>query len=85
MKKYLHYFLVCALLVAFPNPSIAQPAQPYVAPDADLWAMMSRAFDDLPMSFAAHQQIQQIMANVQREAQIREARARAQAQAEAKK
>lgn len=56
----------------------SQPASTsYAAPDAELWREMARAFNDLPISLGAHQQIQQIMQNVQREAQIRATRARA--------
>lgn len=48
-----------------------QAQQAYTPPDADLWQAMAKAFSDLPISLTAHQQIQQIMANVQREAQAR--------------
>lgn len=67
-------FLALALLT---TAATAQPAQPFSPPDRELWDAMSKALDDLPMSMNAHQQIQTIMANVQREAQMREARAKA--------
>lgn len=77
--------LAIALLLLSTSAFAQQTAQPYAPPDAELWGIMSKAFDDLPMAMNAHQQIQQIMQNVQREAQIREARAKADAEAKAKK
>lgn len=43
--------------------------------DADLWAAMNQAIGSVSMPLQAHQQIQQILAGVQREAQARAARA----------
>jgi hypothetical protein len=55
---------------------IAQP--PPFAPiaDRDLWEAMQRAFADTHFTLAQHQQIQRILADVQREALMREARAK---------
>lgn len=64
--------LAAGLAAAFSSPSFAQSAQPYTAPDKDLWDIMARALDDLPMSTSVHQQVQSILAGVQREAQVRE-------------
>lgn len=66
-----------AVLLIFVAPASAQSAPPYAAPDRELWELMNKALDDIPMSMSAHQQIQAIIANVQREAQMREARAKA--------
>lgn len=67
---------ILAALFLTTNPALGQPGQ-FSPPDRELWEAMAKAFDDLPMSMNAHQQIQAIMANVQREAQMREARAKA--------
>lgn len=75
MKK----FLMVAFLVASSQAFAQQPTPFAPVSDRDLWEAMNRAFAELPISLTAHQQIQQIMANVQREAQVREARAKAEA------
>lgn len=78
------WLIAIAIVLVSIFPALAQPAQPYTAPDAELWSVMVRAFGDVPMSLPAHQQVQQIIANVQHEAQMREARAKAEAAAKAK-
>lgn len=74
VKYVKEVFVILALLT---TAAFAQPAPSFSPPDRELWDAMSKAFDDLPMSMNVHQQIQAIMANVQREAQAREARAKA--------
>lgn len=64
------------LLALIATPAFAQQPAPYAPPDQELWGVMAKAFEDLPMSMTAHSQIQQIMANVQREAAARAARAK---------
>lgn len=71
------HLLLLFIIALIPLSANAQPVSPYAAPDRELWDLMSKAFDDIPMSMSAHQQIQAIVANVQREAQMREARAKA--------
>lgn len=74
-------YLVAAFLM-FATPALAQ--QPgYAPPDAELWGLLGKALDDIPMSMSAHQQVQLILANVQREAMIRAAAAEAAAKAAA--
>lgn len=67
--------LVFLLTITIASPCLAQPAPPF-APiaDRDLWEAMQRAFAELPVSLAAHQQIQRVMTEVQKEAQSRQAR-----------
>ena len=64
----MRYFLVFSFLL-LGTPTFAQDA--YTPPDKDLWASMAQAFASVAMPLAAHQQIQSIMANVQREAAAR--------------
>lgn len=65
----------CAIL-ALGGPAVAQPAPPFTPPDAELWGLMVRALHELPVSLGAHQGIDQILANIQREAMMRAARAK---------
>ncbi len=68
---------IIGLAVLSALPSQAQQAAPFApVADRELWEAMTRAFADVPMSLGAHQQVQQIMANVQREAAMRAARAK---------
>lgn len=71
--------LTILILVCFISiPAHAQPALPqYSPPDRELWEALGKSFSDLSMPLSAHQAIQNIMQNVQREAQMREMRARA--------
>lgn len=78
------FILACFLTLA-PFAAIAQPAASYTPPDAELWGILAKAIDDIPMSMGAHQQIQQLMANVQQEARNRVVRAEAEAKAKAAK
>lgn len=71
----LRYFMLGFILVA--APAYAQSAQPFSPPDAELWSAMAKAISDVPMSLTAHQQIQQLLQNVQTEARTRELRAQA--------
>ena len=48
-----------------------QPA--YAPPDRELWDAMIRALSEVPMSVSAHQQVQRLLGDIQREAQMREA------------
>jgi hypothetical protein len=71
-------FVGAAFLLSLVNYAMAQPAQRYAPPDEDLWNAMVRALQDrVNAPAAAHQVIQQILADVQREAQMRETRAKA--------
>jgi hypothetical protein len=54
-----------------PAAAVAQSAPAFGPPDRET---MARAVSDVPMSLSAHQQVLQIIANVQREAQMRDAR-----------
>jgi len=63
--------LITIALLFSATPAFAQQ-QSYAPPDAELWGLMMKAMSDIPMSMTAHQQVQQIMADVQREAQMRE-------------
>lgn len=51
-------------------------AADWAPPDRELWDAMARALSDLPMSLNTHQQVQRILADVQRESQIRATRAK---------
>lgn len=64
--------------------ALAQSAPTYASPDRELWEALVRALSDVPMSLSAHQQVQQMLAGVQQQAQLREARAKAAAEAKAK-
>ncbi len=79
MKKLFVLFLLLAA-----GASQAQPAPQSVTIDPQLWSDLQRAVADVPMSANAHQQIQSILANVQREAQSREMRAKADTEAKRK-
>jgi hypothetical protein len=61
-------------LLLLATSAIAQPMPPpsYVAPDRDLWETMSQALAEIPASARAHQQIQNILQTIQREAYARE-------------
>jgi hypothetical protein len=48
------------------------PAQPYFPPDAELWRQMKEAFGTISMPLAAHQQVLQIMTNVEQQARAQE-------------
>jgi hypothetical protein len=58
-------------LVMFASPAYAQQPQFYPVADRDLWEAMVKALDDIPMTLSAHQQVHQIMTNVQTESQRR--------------
>lgn len=64
--------LACLLAVLL-RPSVAL-AQPYAAPEQDLWTEMKMAISNVPMALSSHQQVQQILQQVEREAQVRAAR-----------
>lgn len=53
-------------------PAAAQ--QPYAAPEQELWNEMKQALGNVPMALSAHQQVQQVLQQVEREAQMRAAR-----------
>jgi len=71
--------IACALLIT------SARAQEYAAPDAELWRQMTEVTANVPMSLSAHQQVQRIFADVQREAQTRAARAKGAEQSKEKK
>jgi hypothetical protein len=76
--------LVCGgLLLLFGNAGAI--AQEYTAPDAELWRQMTEALAGISMPLPAHQQVQIILQNVQREAQMRAARAKVAEHAKEKK
>lgn len=54
----------------------ASAQERFVPPDQELWGAMVRALHDLPMSMPAHQGVDQILQQIQREAQGRALRAR---------
>jgi len=56
------------------TPALAQQQPFYPISDRDIWEAMSRALAEIPASLAAHQQMQRILQDAQREAQMREAR-----------
>ena len=58
------------------SPALGQERSGWVPPDKELWDSMVRALEDVPMSKGSHFSIDQILINVLREAQIREARAK---------
>lgn len=68
-------FILLAILLACSATARAQTSGlPYEAPDAGLWAEMKTALGNINATLSAHQQIQQILQSVEREAQIRAAR-----------
>lgn len=62
--------IALAIIVSFP----ATAQQPYAAPEQDLWIEMKTAISSVPMALSSHQQVQQILQQVEREAQMRAAR-----------
>lgn len=62
-------------LLLLTTTAVAQPAT-WEPPDEQLWKQMSEAFAGLNMPLAAHQQVQQILQSVEREARARAARAK---------
>jgi hypothetical protein len=52
-------------------PVQAQDAGVYAPPDEELWRNMSQAFANISMPAQAHQQVQAIMQQVEREAKQR--------------
>lgn len=63
-----------ALLLLSATSVLAQ--ERWAPPDQDLWNTMVRALHDLPMSLSAHQGVDQILQQIQREAQTRALRAK---------
>lgn len=57
-------YLPLALILAA-TPAVAED---YHAPSRDLWAQMVQAIQNVPASAIAHQQLGQILVNVQRQA-----------------
>lgn len=51
-------------------------AQEFAPPDKELWDLLARELGNINMTLPAHQQVQQLLQNVQREAQMRAARAK---------
>jgi hypothetical protein len=84
MKGLLVVFIMTIVIAvakaADPGPAINREPPPpppqfqphYVPPDLDLWTQMTQAFNELPISLNAHQQIMQIMQQVQQQAMARE-------------
>jgi hypothetical protein len=70
--------VICTVFVLFclNGTASAQSAQPYAAPDAELWRDMVQALAELPMSLSSHQRLQQTLEYIQQQARIREARTR---------
>lgn len=66
MRKIL---LGSLLMLSLTTPLFSQTQ--YFPPDQELWILMEKALDDLPMSNSAHQQIKQILTSVQQEARTR--------------
>jgi hypothetical protein len=62
---YLPEAICVAILFFLPVPAFAQE---YAPPDAELWAQMGNALDNVNMSLQAHQHVQSILQNVQAEA-----------------
>ncbi len=73
-----------AVMLFLITPYAAHAQQQFAAPDRELWEVMAKALSDVPMSLSAHQQIQAILNNVQREASIRKAKAEADARSQPK-
>lgn len=63
-----------AMFLALILPATAQQANFAPISDRDLWDAMVKAIGDVPMSLTAHQQVQRILAEAQREALIRDSK-----------
>lgn len=70
-------FGVVTALSLLASAAFAQSAPQAVTIDPQLWGEMAQAVGQVSMPLSAHQQIQQIIANVQREALARESKAKA--------
>ena len=68
MKTMLRLAVAAAVIAAVPARA-QQPA--FAPPDEQLWRQMSEAFSQLSMPMQTHQQVQQIMLNVEQQAQVR--------------
>lgn len=68
MSMKLSFILVCFL---WPALAFAQQSTAPLVIDRDLWNAMATGFGSLSMPFPTHQQIQQIMQNVEKEAVMR--------------
>lgn len=68
---------VVAVLTMLVGAATAQPTVQSVTIDPQLWGEMTQAIGQVAMPLSAHQQVQQIIASVQREAQARAERAKA--------
>lgn len=64
---------VIVVIAAALTGAQAQQARTYAPPDRELWDAMVRALSEVPMSISAHQNVQRILSDIQREAQTREA------------
>lgn len=53
------------VLIAVSARAQPAPAPAYAPPDAEVWALMVKALDELALSKAAHQQIDGILGQVQ--------------------
>lgn len=84
VKNVKHAFVLAVWLLAA-VPAAAQPVSQggSTIVDRDLWEAMAKALGDVPMALPSHQRVQQILIEVAREAQMREARAKAEQKAKA--
>lgn len=76
--------LLAFMMLALASAAHAQPAPSPTTIDPQLWAEMLNAIGNVSMPAPAHQQLQAIIASVQREAQQREERAKVTAGAKKK-
>jgi hypothetical protein len=76
---------VAFALLFFVSPALAQEPPPFEPPDRELWGQMIQAIGAISMPLSAHQQVQQILQDVEREALARAARRKAQEDAAEKR
>ena len=76
----MRFLTVLAVLLIASLPTQAQEPPTYAPPDQELWLSLRAALADVAMSLPSHQQILNILKNVEREAQMRAARAKAREQ-----